>query len=82
VSFSFYFQRNYILGWIENVFNFIFTIEIIVRLLARMNVAKHFTEPWNCFDFFIVLVRADTSPHRIAAKLIERCERRWRTPRS
>ena len=45
------------LGWIENVFNFIFTIEIAVRLLARMNVVNHFSEPWNCFDFFIVLVR-------------------------
>jgi hypothetical protein len=72
-------QRNFILGWIENVFNFIFTIEIIVRLLARMNIAKHFAEPWNSFDFFIVLVRHPPPPpfthtHKLLSPdLIGRC---------
>eukprot|EP00959_Pyramimonas_sp_CCMP1952_P316430 6622978-Pyramimonas_sp.AAC.1 len=47
---------NATLAWIDNGFNFCFTIEIIVRLIAGGSLSKHFSSAWNIFDFIIVLV--------------------------
>jgi hypothetical protein len=47
---------NYVIGWIDNIFNFAFTFEIIVRMVSCGSVPKHFTSSWNIFDFVIVMI--------------------------
>ncbi|CAF5041901.1 unnamed protein product, partial [Rotaria sp. Silwood1] len=48
-------SRTYdlVLGYMNNFFVAIFTIECIIKLIA-LNF-KYFTIPWNVFDFIIVI---------------------------
>ncbi len=50
-----YFENNLIL-LIQNIALGIFTIEIILRWIARENIKKFFSDGWNLFDLTIVLI--------------------------
>jgi len=45
-----------IIGIVQNIALGIFTIEIILRWIAKENIKKFFSDGWNIFDLFIVLV--------------------------
>ncbi|XP_014729142.1 PREDICTED: sodium channel protein type 5 subunit alpha-like [Sturnus vulgaris] len=45
--------------WTEHVFTAIYTIEILIKIVARGFVWNEFTflrDPWNCLDFCIIIV--------------------------
>ncbi len=45
-----------VIGLVQNIALGIFTIEIILRWIAKENIKKFFSDGWNIFDLFIVLV--------------------------
>lgn len=46
---------NATLAQIDIIFNFIFTAEMIMRILALGGILPYLSSSWNCFDFIMVL---------------------------
>ncbi|XP_077637458.1 sodium channel protein type 5 subunit alpha-like [Lonchura striata] len=68
--------------WTEHVFTFIYTIEILIKVVARGFVWSEFTflrDPWNCLDFFIIIVMYITAFHSVGNVSILRTFRVLRT---
>jgi hypothetical protein len=47
-------KHNATLGVWEMAFNFVFTAEMILRVLAVGGILPHFRNPWNVFDAVMV----------------------------
>nr|XP_041570270.1 sodium channel protein type 5 subunit alpha [Taeniopygia guttata] len=68
--------------WTEHVFTAIYTIEILIKVVARGFVWSEFTflrDPWNCLDFFIIIVMYITTFHSVGNVSILRTFRVLRT---
>ena len=52
------FDESHLLSWIIEIINYtfaaIFTIEAVIKIIALKK--QYFNEPWNIFDFTIVMV--------------------------
>ncbi|XP_054168934.1 muscle calcium channel subunit alpha-1-like [Oppia nitens] len=47
-------EYSYVLNVLNIIFTALFTIEFLLKLMA-FRFKNYFGDPWNCFDFFIVL---------------------------
>ncbi|OTF73813.1 hypothetical protein BLA29_003495 [Euroglyphus maynei] len=45
---------SYVLNVLNIIFTALFTVEFVLKLFA-FRFKNYFGDPWNCFDFFIVL---------------------------
>ncbi|XP_037985392.1 sodium channel protein type 5 subunit alpha-like [Motacilla alba alba] len=68
--------------WTEHVFTAVYTIEILIKVVARGFVWNEFTflrDPWNCLDFSIIIVMYITAFHSVGNVSILRTFRVLRT---